>query len=205
MTGTQLLEGSSGTQFAGRIHLARHGKPDLPARGWLSRAQFNAWWSEYGRVGLVASDQAPEILQGIAARAAAIVASPAPRAHETARALAANRDIVIDVIYAEAPLPAPWILPYIQMSPVIWGITARFTWWLGYAGGGESRYEAELRAREAADRLIELAADGDGDVLLCGHGWFNHMMARELKRRGWIKIKGGGERLWGHNTFASPV
>jgi len=91
------------------------------------------------------------------------------------------------------------------MSPVVWGITARFTWWLGYAGGGESRYEAELRAREAADRLIELAAEGDGDGLLCGHGWFNHMMARELKRRGWIKIKGGGERLWGHNTFASPV
>lgn len=205
MTQADLSKGSSQTGFAGRIHLVRHGKPDLPARGWLSRSAFTVWWAEYGRVGLVASHQAPAVLQEIAARAVTIVASPVPRAHETAMVLAVGRDIVVDEIYEEAPLPAPLILPYFRMSPVFWGITARVIWWLGYSGGGESRYEVELRVREAADRLIELAADCGGDVLLCGHGWFNHMAARELKRRGWIKIKGGGERFWDHKTFASPV
>lgn len=205
MTGTELSQDPSQSEFAGRIHLVRHGKPDLPIKGWHSRAGFNAWWAEYGLVGLVASDQAPVILGEIATGAAVIVASPTPRAHETARTLAENRDIVVDEIYEEAPLPAPWVLPFLHMSPLVWGVVARFTWWLGYADGGESRYEAELRARDAADRLIELAADNGGDVVLCGHGWFNHMMARELRRRGWIKIKGGGATFWDHKTFASPV
>lgn len=192
--------------FAGHIHLARHGEPDLVRKGWLSREGFNLWWAEYGQAGLVKSDEPPLLLQEIAERAAVIVTSPIPRAKATAERLAGNRDIIIDDIYQEAPLPAPLLLPFLRTSPPIWGILARFTWWLGYADGGETRYEAELRAREAADRLIELAADGGGgDVLMCGHGWFIHMAAKELKRRGWIKVKGGGKRFWDHKSFASPV
>ena len=41
-----------------------------------------------------------------------------------------------------------------------------------------------MRAEAAADRLVGLAAGGE-DVLVLAHGFFNAMIARVLKRRGW--------------------
>lgn len=199
----------AGKNFAGHIHMVRHGEPDLSRAIWLTRRGFNTWWIEYGRVGLAPSALPPLALTQIAAKAAVLVASPVQRARATAERLAEKsgkaHDIIVDEIYEEMPLPAPLLLPFLRLPPPLWGTVARFAWWLGYADGGESRYEAETRARRAADRLIGLAADHGGDVVLCGHGWFIHMAGKELKRRGWKKVKGGGATFWDHKSFASPV
>lgn len=209
MNNAEVRAQPDGASFAGHIHMVRHGEPDLSRAVWLSRQGFNAWWIEYGRVGLSPSALPPVPLMEIAAKAAVVVASPVRRARATAERLieksGATLEIIVDEIYEEMPLPAPMLLPFLRLPPPLWGTVARFAWWLGYADGGESRYEAEERARKAADRLIELAADSDGDVVLCGHGWFIHMAAKELKRRGWSKVKGGGATFWDHKSFASPV
>lgn len=107
------------TGFAGHIHLARHGEPDLPRSDWLSRDGFNAWWEEYERVGLLASGSPPRLLQEIAERAAVIVTSHIPRARATAERIAGDCDIIVDEIYQEAPLPAPLLVPFLRATPPI--------------------------------------------------------------------------------------
>ena len=196
----------SETLEIGRIHLVRHGKPDLSRKTWLSRQGFNAWWAEYGRVGLAGDQVPPQEISEIAVTAKAILSSPIPRAQETAALLAGGQEVRVDAAFVEAPLPAPFVLPLLHITPPLWGTLARFTWWLGYSAGGETRFEAELRAEAAADQLIHLAASCGGDVLICGHGWFNHMMGRQLKQRGWRRESGEGRKgYWSHSSFASPV
>ena len=193
-------------QDVGRIHLVRHGTPDLSRAKWLTRQGFNEWWAEYGRVGLVANQEPPAALVEVAQGTSSFLSSPIPRAQETAKLLAGTNDITVAPGFIEAPLPAPFILPFLRITPPLWGTLARFIWWLGYSAGGETRFEAENRAEAAADRLIELAALGTGDVLICGHGWFNHMLIRQLKKRGWKRIGGeGGSGHWSHSSFASPL
>lgn len=190
----------------GRIHLVRHGTPDLSRGKWLTRQGFNEWWAEYGRVGLVGNQEPPPALAKVAEGVSSFVSSPVPRARETSRLLAREAEIIVDAGFVEAPLPAPFILPFLHITPPLWGTLARFIWWLGYSAGGETRFEAEIRAEAAADRLIELAADGEGDVIICGHGWFNHMVIKQLKRRGWKRTGGeGGSGHWSHSSFAYPV
>lgn len=192
-------------KFAGNIHLVRHGAPDISRAVWLSRQGFNTWWTRYDRVGLAPASTPPERLRDIADEAAVIVSSPTPRARETGERLAGGRSVVADELYGEMPLPAPLVLPFLHLTPPLWGTLSRFAWWLGYADGGETRYEAEERTRLATDRLIELAADSGGDVVMCGHGWFIHMAGKELRRRGWIAMKRGGATHWDHKSFGSPL
>lgn len=190
--------------FAGRIHLARHGKPNLSRRPWITRHGYRAWWAEYGKVDLRADQSPPDRLQDLANEAALVIASPIPRALRTAEMLVPKEAIEVDKLFEEAPLPAPFILPYLRTPAPIWAFLSRVSWLLGYTDGGESRYEAERRAHQAADRLIQLAADLRGDILLCGHGWFNYMTGKELKRRGWRVTEGGGSGYWDHTSYVAP-
>lgn len=182
------------------------GAPALSRRGWVSRDGYTDWWAEYGRVGLAPDETPPPLLKALASKVVQFVASPIPRAKATAELLAEGREIHVDEVYEEAPLPAPLVIPFLRLPPPIWGFASRISWWLGYSAGGETRYQAEIRAREAADRLIELAANKNGDVLLCGHGWFNFMAAKELRKRGWTTVESSGvSGYWTLRSFASPL
>lgn len=200
------MEEPESPPVVGAIHLVRHGRPDLSRKIWLTRKGFNAWWGEYGRVGLVEGQEPPSEIASLTQDAALLVSSPIPRARETADLLAGDKPIKVSADFVEAPLPAPLVLPFWRITPPLWGTLARFTWWLGYSAGEESRYECERRAQRAADRLIEMAADAGGDVVVCGHGWFNHMLGRELKKRGWRRTGGDGRKgYWSHSSFAPPL
>ncbi len=84
----------------------------------------------------------------------------------------------------------------------MWGVLSRLAWWFGYDGGGESRRMAEMRAARAASRLEKLASEGP--VLVCAHGWFNRMIGRELRRRGWRRVYDGGDRYWAWRRYHPP-
>lgn len=188
----------------GSIHLVRHGKPDLSRKVKLKRQGYNTWWQEYGRVSLVSDQQVPDTAHTIADACAVILSSSIPRAAETGVILARTREVIVDDVFVEAPLPAPWI-PFLSMRPLSWGTISRIVWLLGYADGGETRRDSQARAARAADILIEHAGNG-GDVLLCAHGWFNRMIGRALRLRGWDKTNGkGGDKYWGFRTYNPPV
>jgi hypothetical protein len=81
-------------------------------------------------------------------------------------------------------------------------VVSRTWWWFfNHHDGQERRKAAQLRADEAADYLMALAAAGD-DVLLIAHGFFNFMIGRSLKRRGWTLVENHGHDYWASRRFS---
>ena len=63
----------------------------------------------------------------------------------------------------------------------------------------ESRAEAESRADVVADRLADLALQGD--VLVLAHGFFNTLVGRSLRRHGWKLKASQGYKYWAMRRF----
>ncbi|MEW6019603.1 MAG: histidine phosphatase family protein [Pseudomonadota bacterium] len=188
----------------GAIVLARHGEPALSRRVWLNAAGYRAFWAKYEVLGILPGQTPPDALIGFVAKAGAIISSTRQRSIETAVALAQGRDFASDDLFIEAPLPPPNLPAFIKMTPSLWGFLARVWWWFfNHHEGQETRRQAELRADEAAERLIALAEGGE-DVVVLAHGFFNFMIGRALKRRGWRVAHNEGYKYWSMRRFVYP-
>lgn len=197
-------EAASPTGGTGVITLARHGEPNISRKVRLCAAEYAAWWSRYEETGLLPGQSAPERLVAAARAAGLILCSTRPRAIESARAIAGDREVEIDIRFIEAPLPPPRWPNWFKLSPRHWGAVSRTWWWFfNHHDGQERRKAAQLRADEAADYLIALAGAGD-NVLLIAHGFFNFMIGRSLKRRGWRLVDNQGHHYWASRQFARP-
>jgi hypothetical protein len=87
------------------------------------------------------------------------------------------------------------------MSPKIWGFIARVWWWFfNHHEGQETRREAEQRAEQAAEMIVDLAASGQ-DVVVLAHGFFNFMVGRALRRRGWRLTANQGWKYWSARRY----
>ncbi len=191
------------TETVGRIYLVRHGRPDHSWHGSFDRQGFGQWLQEYESSSLKTGQEPPSDLQELAVRSEVILSSKLPRAMQTAALLADGGKIEAFDGFQEAPFPAPFAFG-LKLSPKVWGTWARIAWMLGLTKGVESRRQASARAEVAAQKLIEQAVRR-GDVLLCGHGWFNIMIGRVLKRRGWQRIVTTGHEFWSHSVWAPPI
>jgi len=183
----------------GRIIVVRHGRPNLSRNCLLTANEYEAWWRAYDESGLANGERPPDRLVALAREAHHIYSSTLPRAHETAKTLANGRDVKIDELFVEVPLPRP-PLPLVRCNPTNWGWIARTFWTLGYSPGLEGVVDAARRANEAADRLIEVASAG-GTVLLCAHGFMNWMVSVALRGKGWRRIYNGGFAYWSWREF----
>ena len=182
----------------GSICLARHGLPDVDRNQRLTAEEYVHWWADYDRADLKPGQVPPQALLDVAREADVVFASTLPRARATAAAVAGGKDVIVDPVFVEAPLPPP-PLPC-KFSARMWGVWARTAWWFGRADGGESREEAEVRAQAAAATLTARALRGE-NVLLCAHGWFNRMMRPVLKSQGWVCVHDGGDTYWSHRRY----
>ncbi len=189
-------EPDSGAGRGGMIVLARHGEPALSRRIRLTAEGYRRWWAAYEEGGILADQSPPSPLLELARGADFIFASTRKRAVETALAVVQGRQFVRDPVFIEAPLPPPPLPAFIRLKPRTWGFLARTAWWFfGHHEGQETRKEAHVRAAAAADRLIAKAKEGK-TVLVLAHGFFNLMVGRELKRRGWLQRDGRGYAYW---------
>lgn len=185
----------------GTITLARHGRPALSRKCWLTSEGYRDWWRRYDLGGLLAGQTPPPELVEAARKADTIYVSTLPRAQETAQAVVGGRELVTDAIFVEAPLPPPRTPSWFKMPPRLWGVTARIWWHLfDRHEGMESRREAEQRADCAAQMLIGRAVAGE-DVLVLAHGYFNHMIGQALKARGWHLTLDQGFKYWCQRRF----
>ncbi len=184
----------------GCIVLARHGEPALSRRIRLNAAGYRRWWAAYEEGGILAGQTPPAELLDLARHADIIFASTRRRAIETAEAVAGGKTFIRDPMFIEAPLPPPPLPGFLKLGPKSWGVIARFTWWVGYHGGQETRAQAQARAKAASERLAA-AALGGADVLLLAHGFFNLMVGLELKRRGWRRMQDRGFKYWATRRF----
>ncbi|MEM8799436.1 MAG: histidine phosphatase family protein [Pseudomonadota bacterium] len=182
------------------ILLVRHGEPVVKWSRRLRRRDYAAWLAEYERASLDRAISAPphrliEKFRDINK----VFASTLPRAVETATTLKGDGQFVRSAMFVEAALPVPPVLGF-RMTALGWGVWSRVFWILGLTQGLESFRAARKRAAYAADFLIKAAAR-DEKVALVAHGFFNTMIARELRRRGWAGPKTRSWPFWAARSF----
>lgn len=185
----------------GAIVLARHGEPALSRKVRLNARQYRDFWDTYEITGLLPGQNPPQALTGFVANCGVLVASTRLRSIESAEKLAEGREFSREVMLIEAPLPPPNWPSWIRLKPSVWGFIARFCWWFfNHHEGQETRRQAESRADQAADLLEAQTARGD-DVVVLAHGFFNFMIGRALKRRGWKLAHSEGWKYWSMRRF----
>ena len=59
---------------------------------------------------------------------------------------------------------------------------------------------AKARAKQANRTLIELA-ETHQKVLVVGHGLFNHLLAKELRKSGWQGPRSLGKKHWEFGSY----
>ena len=123
-----------------------------------------------------------------------VFTSGRPRAHQSAKALAPHAELVADPLFAEAPLACPRI-PLLKMRVPKWAVVARLLWHAGYHPEIENYRKAKHRAGQAADILIAKVRDG-GAAALVAHGYFNAMIGRQLRQRGFVAHRRHRVRYW---------
>ena len=185
----------------GAIVLARHGEPALSRKVRLNAREYRDFWAQYEVLGLLPGQSPPAALAAFVERCGVLVSSTRLRSIESAEKLALGREFAREAVLIEAPLPPPNLPSWIRLSPSMWGFLARFWWWFfNHHEGEETRGQAEARAAQAAVMLERLAASGE-DVVVLAHGFFNFMIGRALKRRGWRLVHSQGWKYWSMRRF----
>lgn len=178
-----------------RIILIRHGQPAIALRPRTSRHGFRDYIGAYEEAGLDPASLPPQELRDLVKELKAVFSSDRPRSHQSAAALAPHAELVIDPLFAEAPLAAPPI-PLLTMAVQGWAVMARVLWHAGHAPGIENYPAARRRAVQAADILVARARETGGQAALVAHGYFNLMIGRELARRGFSRQGSHQVRYW---------
>jgi hypothetical protein len=185
-----------------QIILARHGKPKLPAFGWLSPQQMKNWIESYNQAE-IETESIPVETRNIAVASGAVVSSTASRCTQSVQSLGCAAPIITDALFLEAGLPyLTWHVPKLPAS--VWAVIFRLAWLLGFSANAESRSAATLRAKVAADRLITLAREHES-VFLMGHGIMTALIANHLRALGWIGSNRPRHQHWEFSVYHMPV
>ncbi|MCM2567088.1 MULTISPECIES: histidine phosphatase family protein [Janthinobacterium] len=174
----------------------RHGEPRLAKGRWIAPLQMGQWINLYNQ-SIIKEGGIPAQCAAAALSASTIVASTAPRACSSARALG-DLPFMQEAMFSEAGLPfALWKAPWLPAEA--WAAIFRLLWLFGYARGSDSLQITRRRARAAAERLVALAARGP--VLLVGHGIMNRLIGKELQALGWLARNRQGSRYWSMGVY----
>jgi broad specificity phosphatase PhoE len=177
-----------------RIILVRHGKPAIETSPRTSHHGFRRYIDNYEEAGLDPASAPPDELRDLVNGLEAVFTSGSPRSDESARTLLPEADLIADPLFAEAPIAAPR-LPLIKMKVPKWAVMARIMWHAGYHPEIENYRRAKHRANEAAEILIS-RAQANGAVVLVAHGYFNAMIGRVLRKRGFRRSGSHRARFW---------
>ncbi len=182
-----------------QIILLRHGKVNGPPISILSAENFSEWVYAYDNNELDSSSKPTEDARHIVTNANAVVCSDLPRSIESAKILGVEDINLCHSLFNEAGLPvAKWKYP--KLSVRIWVIIFRIIWLFGYSKNSESFTETKVRASKASAKLIEIAEEHQS-VVFIGHGIFNHFVAKELKKQGWIGPRSSSKKHWNYSIY----
>jgi broad specificity phosphatase PhoE len=180
------------------IILARHGKPNVQHQAWITPRQMKDWIQLYDQADLLAEEMPPATLKK-AAESGVIVSSTLRRCVQSAQQLTRNRAIPAEEVFCEAELPHPdWHFPRLPLW--VWGALFRLAWFGGFFANSEPFAQTAVRARSAAERLVELARE-NGSVFLVGHGIMNMLIARKLLALGWAGPMRPAGKHWQFSVY----
>jgi broad specificity phosphatase PhoE len=177
-----------------RIILIRHGQPAIALRPRTSHREFHDYIDAYDAAGLDPASLPPREIADLVRELRHVLTSGKPRAHESARLLAPHAELIVDPLFVEAPLASPRI-PFLRMTVAKWAVVSRLLWHAGYNRGIENYPRALDRAIQAADVLTARVMAGSA-VALVAHGYFNAMIGRQLRKRGWSRTGSHQVRYW---------
>ncbi|HEV2560541.1 MAG TPA: histidine phosphatase family protein [Rhizomicrobium sp.] len=177
-----------------RIILIRHGRPAIATSPRTSHHGFRSYIDAYEEAGLDPESAPPEELQDLVGELTAVFTSGRKRSNDSARALAPNAELIVDPLFVEAPLASPRI-PVLRMKVPKWAVMARILWHAGYHPKIENYKRAKERASDAADILMRRARK-EGSAVLVAHGYFNFLIGRELRQRGFKRSGSHRARFW---------
>ena len=181
------------------VVILRHGKVNYPPVKILSAREFVIWVESYNTNQLDRSIKPNEGAIRIARSAGAVVCSDLPRSVESAEYLGVDKPTIIDPVFQEAGLPiGSW--KFLRFSVRLWAIIFRILWFFGYSHGSESVKDAKFRAKQSAQKLIQLAQDHNL-VLFVGHGIMNRLIAKELRKSGWEGPKVPSRKYWEYAVY----
>lgn len=177
------------------ISLIRHGKSTLTNNDKMTCTEFKQWVEEYDRAGVFAEDSYPlETLEAIA-KAKIVVTSDLKRSMDSALLLQPSTKFISNPLFRETELPTSFSkIGILKLKPSIWTVIARCLWLIGYSHRCESLRDAKIRAAKAAQVLVDYGREYH-DVALVGHGFFNMLVAQELRK---IGMKGNRRTSSGH-------
>lgn len=179
---------------AARIILIRHGQPAIALKPRTGHAGFAAYIGAYEAAGLDPASLPPAELCDLVRELDAVFASDRPRSTQSARVLAPHAELVVDPLFAEAPLASPRI-PLLSMTVPSWAVVSRILWHAGFSPEIEGYRKAARRARQAAGILRARAREG-GAAALVAHGYFNAMIGHVLRKDGWRRRGSHRARYW---------
>lgn len=141
----------------------------------------------------------PAVLRRIARDAAGYAASPLRRSLESLHLLVPEAVPYVDPVFREVEPPGDVPSP-IPLPAQLYSKVARLAWYAGWHRDDESYRAAKRRADRAAEILIGIAPE-TGALLLVGHGIFNGMIGKALKRLGWDGPPFRPRRQWAHAVY----
>ncbi|MGN7403675.1 histidine phosphatase family protein [Cytobacillus praedii] len=183
------------------ISLIRHGKSKQIENNRLTSQEFQDWVKKYDISGVFEENNHPkETLEKVAA-ANLLVTSDLKRSIESASLLHQQKRIISDALFREAELPVLSGKCRVKLSPDSWAILLRCLWYSGFARKCESLANARQRAKRAAIHLVKYAEEYHS-VALVGHGFFNRLIAEELRKAGWKSNRKTSTRHWSCTTYS---
>lgn len=185
---------SAGARAKARVILIRHGRPAIPVNPRTGHRGFGTYIDDYEDAGLDPADAPPEELADLVKELSAVFTSGRKRSDESARVLAPQAELIADALFAEAPLASPRI-PLLRMTVPKWAVVARILWHAGYHPRIETYGSAKARAIQAAN-ILNARARSEGTAALVAHGYFNFLIGRELKKRGYARIGTDRAKFW---------
>ena len=185
------------------ISLIRHGKSQLTENDKITFAEFKNWIEKYDFNGVFEESIYPVVTVEKVAAAKVVVTSDLKRSVVSARLLNPKTKLISDPIFRETELPVnPTILYKVKLKPNTWAVILRLLWFSGYSHKCESLSDAKLRSKKAALQLIDYANEHKS-IVLVGHGFFNMLIAKELKKSGWKGKRKAGAKHWNCTTYSS--
>ena len=183
-----------------QISFIRHGSSSVQGKA-ITMQGFQEWQQRYEHEGIVGEIEIPIKTIEVVESSKFIVSSDQKIAVQSATMLTSNVMFIQNSLFREAAVPSSLPVPsWIKCKPKVWIFLGRALWAVGYSKDVESYIEVERRAKQAAEMLVGYA-NVYQRVSLIGHSYFNTMIGKELRTRGWHGPLQFHNEPWGCTTY----
>lgn len=180
------------------IVLIRHGRSTHHETRPVTGQEFDRWVQAYDSAGVQEDGCLDETIAAVA-KVPLILTSDLARSIESARHLNPEAFLQSDALFRETELPTVSFKGF-KLRPAVWTILLRSAWLMGHATGCESYRKAKHRAEIGAQKLAAYAVKYES-VALVGHGFFNQLLAAELRKNGWGGRRKTSAYHWGATVY----